>query len=269
MRVYISADMEGTAGVTGVQQTMPAEKSYDDARRLMTAEVNAAIRGAFAGGATEVRVNDSHDGMRNLLLDTLDPRAELVSGAPKPWSMVEGLEPGFDVMLCTGYHAMAGSAGTLAHTYNGLVHTSRLCGRPVGELGLNAALAGTLGVPVGCVTGDDVLQEETAGILPWARFAKVKWATGRYSARNLSHEKALQEISAAAEAAVRGADKMQVYLLDGTPDVSVTFLNSAQAALAALCPGSERISPLEVRFLHKEYSEVFRAFRAMITLAGQ
>ena len=111
MRVYISADMEGTAGVTGVLQTMPQEKQYEAARRLMVAEVNAAIAGAYDGGATYVRVNDSHDGMRNLLLDELDPRAELVSGAPKPLSMVEGIERGFDVMLCTGYHGMAGRGG--------------------------------------------------------------------------------------------------------------------------------------------------------------
>ncbi|MDA8346898.1 MAG: M55 family metallopeptidase [Thermaerobacter sp.] len=267
MRVYISADMEGTAGVTGILQTMPAEKQYDAARSLMIAEVNAAIEGAFQGGATEVRVNDSHDGMRNLLLDALDPRAELVSGAPKPLSMVEGIEAGFDVMLCTGYHSMAGSAGTLAHTYNGLVHTSRLCGRPVGELGLNAAYAGLLGVPVGLVTGDDVLQKETAEIVPWAKFALVKWAASRYAARNLSHARACEEITKGAEAAVRGAKQMQVFTLPGRPEVEVTFLNAAQAGLAALCPGSERTSPLSVRFAHDDYREVFKAFRAMITLA--
>ncbi len=268
MRVYISADMEGTAGVTGVLQTRPAEKQYDAARRLMVAEVNAAIEGAFAGGAAYVLVNDSHDGMRNLLLDELDPRAELVSGAPKPLSMVEGIEPGFDVMFCAGYHGMAGGAGTLAHTYNGLVHTSRLCGRPVGELGLNAAYAGSMGVPVGLVTGDDVLRAETAEILPWARFAQVKWALSRQAARNLPHEKAKDEIRRAAEAAVRGAAQMQVYQPAGRPEVEVTFLDAGQAGLAALCPGSERVSPITVRFAHDDFREVFRAFRAMITLAG-
>ncbi len=268
MRVYISADMEGTAGVTGVLQTMPQEKQYEAARRLMVAEVNAAIAGAYDGGATYVRVNDSHDGMRNLLLDELDPRAELVSGAPKPLSMVEGIERGFDVMLCTGYHGMAGSAGTLAHTYNGLVHTARLCGSPVGELGLNAAYAGLLGVPVGLVTGDDVLRAETEEILPWARFAQVKWAAGRHAARNLPHEQALQEIRQGAEAAVRGAGGMRVFTLSGRPEVEVTFLNAAQTGLAAICPGSERVSPLTVRFAHDDYRDVFKAFRAMITLAG-
>ncbi len=269
MRVYISADMEGTAGVTGAQQTMPGEKQYDAARSLMIAEVNAAIEGAFAGGATEVLVNDSHDGMRNLLLDAIDPRAELVSGAPKPLSMVEGLKAGFDVMFCTGYHAMAGSAGTLAHTYNGLVHSARLCGRPAGELGLNAAYAGILGVPVGLVTGDDVLRAETAEILPWSQFAQVKWAASRAAARNLPQARALEEIRRAAQAAAEGAKAMQVFRLQGRPEVEVTFMHAGQAGVAALCPGSERVSPVSVRFAHDDYREVFKAFRAMVTLARE
>ncbi len=116
MRVYISADIEGTAGVSGRSQTAAGADGYQAACRLMTEEVNAAVDGAFAGGATEVVVNDSHGQMLNLILELLDPRADLLHGAPKPWSMVEGLNASYDLMVCTGYHAMAGSAGTLAHT---------------------------------------------------------------------------------------------------------------------------------------------------------
>jgi len=267
MRVYISSDFEGTAGVSTWTQTEAGNNGYEEARRLMTGEVNAAIDGAFAGGATEVVVNDSHDTMRNLLLDQLDGRAQLITGAPKLWSMVEALDEGFDLMLCTGYHAMAGSAGTLAHTYVREVHSVALCGQPVGELTLNAYYAGACGVPVGAVTGDDVLEAEVCGLLPQAQFARVKNSRGRFGSLSLGAERVRELIRAKAAEACRACATLKPLVPPRNPEVVVTYFHAGLAQVALLCPGSERVSPLSVRFRHQDYREVLRAFRAMNTLA--
>ncbi len=268
MKVYISADMEGTAGVTGWVMTNPGEQDYDIARRLMVGEVNAAIEGAFAGGATTVVVNDSHDGMRNLPLDEMDPRALVLSGSPKAGSMVDGLSDAYDLMLCTGYHAMAGSPSTLAHTYNLTVQQVEISGRKVGELGLNAMWAGTFGVSVAMVSGDDVLEAETKDIVPWARYAQVKEARGRYGSLSRSAEAARAAIRQAAEMAVREHAAMQPLLAPENPEIKIRFTNPGQAQTAAICPGAERVDALTVAFRHKNFREVYRAFRTLVTLAS-
>lgn len=268
MRVYISADIEGTAGVSGRAQTAVGGEGYGAACRLMTEEVNAAVDGAFAGGATEVVVNDSHGQMLNLILEMLDPRADLLHGAPKPFSMVEGLDDSYDLMVCTGYHSMAGTVGTLAHTYSGaVVHQVTLSGKPVGEFALNAYFAGTFGVAVGAVTGDDELEREVTEIAPNVHFACVKEARGRFGSLSKGAERARGTIRAAVEAACRAKD-VPLLVAPALPDLVVTFMHPGQAQVAALCPGSERVSPMAVRFRHPEFREVFRAFRAMITLAS-
>ncbi|TMI77011.1 MAG: hypothetical protein E6H04_14555, partial [Bacillati bacterium ANGP1] len=121
MKVFISADMEGTAGVTDWDQVMPDQPDYARFRRLMTEEVNAAILGALEGGAKEIVVNDSHNTMRNLLIEELHPLAQLISGSPKPYSMMQGIDNTFDAVFFTGYHAAAGTQnGILDHTYSSL-----------------------------------------------------------------------------------------------------------------------------------------------------
>src|SRR5213595_776288 len=119
-----------------------------------------------AAGATRVVVNDSHWFMRNLLAEELHQAAELLSGDPKPRSMVEGIDSGFDAALFIGYHARAGTPhAVLDHTYADRIHEVRLNGRPVGELGINAALAGVSGVPVALVSGDAALAAEAKELL--------------------------------------------------------------------------------------------------------
>ena len=174
MRVYISVDMEGIAGVVHESQTDPTTPTfaaeYARFRRLMTAEANAAVEGALAAGATRALVNDSHWFMRNLLAEELHEAAELVSGDPKPRSMMQEIDQpgGFDAALCIGYHARAGTRNAiLDHTYADRIHEVRLNGKPVGELGLNAALAGVHGVPVALDrTGWDRSRRTPSG--PWS-----------------------------------------------------------------------------------------------------
>ena len=144
MQVYISVDMEGIAGVVHVDQTRRSGHDYERARRWMTAEADAAIQGAFDGGATGVLVNDSHGDMRNLVLEELDPRAELISGSLKPLSMVQGVGAAFGCALFVGYHAGAGTrAGILDHTYYGrVVARCRVNRRDWNETAINAAVCG-------------------------------------------------------------------------------------------------------------------------------
>src|SRR3954465_11944614 len=182
--------MEGIGGGSHFAPTARPCPGYDAAVRLMVGEANAAIEGACSAGASEIVVNDSHGFMFNLVPADLDPRAVLIQGQ-KPWSMVQGAggEAGgehFDVALFVGYHARAGHpSGVIAHTYSGQPTLTTLAGRPVGESGINAAVLGEWGVPVGLVSGDDALADEIADWLPWAERAIVKQTVSRRAAASV------------------------------------------------------------------------------------
>ena len=179
--VLISVDMEGIAGIATGQQVRPDGRDYPIARALMTAEANAAVAGAFDGGATSVVVNDSHGPMDNLLGEQLDRRADYVVGRPKPLGMMQEAAPGIGVVLFVGYHAGAADpGGVLAHTYNGAAFAGvRLGGRPISEAELNALIAAAAGVPVGLVTGDDVICGLAGKAFPGVVTAAVKTALGQ------------------------------------------------------------------------------------------
>jgi D-amino peptidase len=273
MRVYISVDMEGVAGVVHEDQTNPTDPrcapEYARFRRLMTAEANAAIQGAADAGATRILVNDSHWTMRNLLAEELHEAAELLSGGPKPRSMMEGIDGGYDAALCIGYHARAGTrAAILDHTYTDRLIDVRLNGRSVGELGLNAALAGVFDVPVVLVSGDaalateahDLLGDEVATVI-------VKEAVGRHAARSLAPAVACRRIrEAAAKALKRKGAKP--FTVEAPITLEADFSKTVEADMAELVPGSLRTSGRTVAFTHHDYTEVFRAWRAMHNLAA-
>jgi D-amino peptidase len=177
LRVYISVDMEGISGINGDNQTTATGSEYGRARKLMAEDANAAIRGAFAGGATDVLVNDSHGGQRNLLPEDLDPRARLISHSFKRHGMMEGLDSTFDAVIFVGYHAKAGTPrGLFAHTGSGVLRDLQVNGRSVGEGGMNALLADWYGVPVVAITGDDVAIEQQREMTPEVRGVVVKRA---------------------------------------------------------------------------------------------
>jgi len=205
MLVYISVDMEGVAGVVHVDQTRRTGHDYERARGWMTAETNAAIEGAFAAGATRVLVNDSHGDMRNLELDRLDRRAELISGSLKPLSMVQGISRDAACALFVGYHAGAASqAGILDHTYYGrVVARLRVGSRDWNETALNAAVCGQLGVPVALVTGDQTVCAQAREHLGEVMTVVVKDAITRYCARTLLPSVACEKIQLAAAKAVK------------------------------------------------------------------
>jgi D-amino peptidase len=272
VKVYISVDMEGVAGVNHPAPTGRADSRYPDAVALMVGEANAAIEGAFDGGATEVLVNDSHGSMYNLRPAELDRRARVLQGQ-KAWSMVEGAGPdrGLGIALFVGYHARAGHPrGTIAHTYSGRPTASRLNGRLVGETGINAAVLGQWGVPVGLVTGDDALAEEVADWLPWAERVVVKEAAGGSSAASLHPEAARQLICDGAAAAVKRAAGGELELLevDRPVVVEVEYVNGVTADFAAVVPGAVRFGDRGVRFEAPDPVTAYRGFLAGIRLAG-
>ena len=272
MRVYISVDMEGVAGVAHEDQTDPVDPrhagEYNRFRRLMTAEANAAIEGALAAGAERVLVNDSHWLMLNLLAEELHPAAELVSGTTKAHSMVEGVEDGFDAAMFVGYHARAGVAHAIIdHTYTDRVYEARLNGRPVGELAINAALAGTWGVPVALVSGDQALAAEARELLGGSvETVVVKHAVGRFAARSVAPAAACRLIREGATAALRRPHAP--FVLSAPIRLEVDFQFTQMADMAELVPGSIRTAGRTVAYTHDDYREVFRAWRALYNLAS-
>jgi D-amino peptidase len=272
MRVYISVDMEGIAGVVHEDQTDPIESrhagEYNRFRRLMTNEANAAIAGALEAGASGVLVNDSHWLMRNLLAEELNPGAELLSGGPKRLSMVEGIDGGFDAAMFIGYHARAGTRhATIDHTYTSRVYEARINGQPVGELALNAAMAGVHGVPVALVSGDQSLAAEARALLgSGVETVTVKQAVGRFAARSVAPEIACERIRTGAVAALKR--KHAPFTFTSPIRLEVDFIVSQMADMAELVPGSSRTGGRTVGYVDDDYREVFRAWRAMYNLAS-
>lgn len=269
MRVHISIDMEGVAGVADLSDTRPGGANYEYCRRLMTAECNAVVEGSFDAGATDVIVNDSHGDMNNLLQAELDPRARLVRGWTKGLGMVHGLDRKVDATMFVGYHAAAGHAdGVLNHTMNGRdilgVHLNTA---PAGELRLNAAMAGWIGVPVALVSGDDVVGREARELLGGVEVVTVKEAVDRFTTVSVHPTRAQSELRQAAARAVRRIAEMQPYRVDTPATLRVDWRSSSIAALCENVPGVERISAREVQFRSADYEELYRAFIVLGLLA--
>ncbi len=268
MLVYISVDMEGVAGVVHVDQTRRAGHDYERARRWMTAETNAAIAGAFDGGATAVLVNDSHGDMRNLVLDELDRRAELISGSLKPLSMVQGLTGDAACALFIGYHAGAGSrAGILDHTmYGRVVSRLRVGGSEWNETALNAAVCGSHGVPVALVTGDQTTCTQARQHLGDIATVAVKDAITRYAARTLLPAVACERIRTAARDAVRSPPRP---FQPAPPfELEIDFVNSACADAAELVPATRRVSGLACAYRAPDAATLIQVIQAWTILAG-
>jgi D-amino peptidase len=276
MRVYISVDMEGIAGVSHPKPTGRGDGEYPAAVDLMIGEANAAIEGALLAGATDVLVNDSHGGMYNLRPIDVHPAARLLQGQ-KAWSMVAGAapdengRPAFDVALFVGYHARAGHrSGTIAHTYTGAPTETRLNGRPTGEYGFNALVLGAWGIPVGLVTGDDALAAEVADWLSWTERVVVKEAHGTSAAASIHPERARVRIRDAAERAVKRARAGELKLLEVERPVviEVDFHRALQADVAAITPLADRIGDRTVRHSGPDPITAYRGFLTGIRLAS-
>ncbi len=262
-KVYISVDMEGISGVNGDDQTGPGGAEYGRARKLMAEDANAAIRGAFAGGATDVLVNDSHGGQRNLLPEDLDPRARLISHSFKRHGMMEGLDDTFDAIIFVGYHAKADAPrGLFAHTGSGVVRDLQINGRSVGEGGMNAALASWYGVPVVVVTGDDVAVAEVKESAPHVRMVAVKRAINVRATELKPLAQARKEIEAASREGVTAAART-------TPDrkgpyrVQMRYRNFTFPEVVTAFREIELVAPDTIGFTRDTMPEAYRLIRVL------
>lgn len=267
-RVFISADLEGIAGVVHGEHTRRDGREHDRARRLMTAEVNAVIEGVFEAGAREVIVNDSHGTMRNLIPELLHAKALLISGSPKPLSMMEGIQDvPYTCAMFVGYHARMNQYGVLSHTYSGsVVRDVRLNGQSMGETGINAALAGSYGVPIKLVTGDDRVCAEARQILPGIICAEVKQAITRYSARSLHPEEACNLLRERAREAM--AASVNPLILSEPVQLEISFVNAGQAEAASLVPGVEVLEPATLLYTGDNILQAFKMMRALLIVGG-
>ena len=261
MKVYISSDMEGTAGVVDWEQCRPGQPEYEHYRTLLQHEVNAAIEGALAGGADEFLVNDSHSTMQNLRPDALAGRARYLSGRHKPLYMMQGLDDSFDAVFLVSYHGSMSSAAPLSHTYNPrAIAEVSLNGTVVGESGINSLVALGHRVPVVLVTGDNRTAAEAAAINPGVRAAVVKTAITRFAADSMHPEAACALIREQAERAIQdlpGAPLPEIAL---PATLSITFRNADLAELATWLVGVERVGATTVTVRDDDPIRLYRTF---------
>ena len=271
MKVLISADMEGITGVTTWDQVTPAHPEYARFRQLMTSDVNAAVRGAFSGGAQEVLVTDGHWNGSNILVEDLDARAKLNSGSPSPMSMMQGIDGGVDAAMFVGYHARQGTPqAVLDHTWSTTcVHNVWLNDALAGEYTLNAALAGHFGVPIVLATGDQAACSQISQVIPSIGTVVVKRASGRYAAECQPPAVTVPLIEAAARHAVERLSTSHApaaYVVSPPIHLVVEFQSSDMADRAGLLPGVSR-DGLRLAFTAQDMPQAHAVFRSLVTLA--
>ena len=265
MKVFISFDMEGVAGIVDWSQCRAPGQPYEEGRRLLLGEVNAAIDGAVAGGATEIVCNDSHGTMNNLDPAALHGQASYVSGRHKPLYMMQGLDAAADVVFMVGYHgSISGESSVLSHTYNPSVisHVS-LNGVRVGESGINALVALAYGVPVGLITGDRQTAGEARPFLADAELVVVKESFTRFGASNLHPEMARAMITDGARRAVERVAGVKPPSISLPATLEVKVQTADMAEVASWVRGAERTGVRTVSIRGEDPLAMFRSFVAL------
>jgi len=271
MRVLISVDMEGVAGVVAPEDISPGNPEYERNRGYMTDEASAAVRGVLSAQPdASVVVCDAHAMFRNLLPDRLDRRCTLLRGSPRMHGMLTGIDGGVDAVCFVGYHGRAGTArSVLAHTISGSTIACVRCdGRELGELGLNAALATHHGAVAVLATGDDTLCAEAEAVVPGITTVEVKRAVGNRAAESLHPEEAYSRIQAAATTALRDPVEIPRPLFDGAVDLEVDLLRPHMLERSCLIPGVEVRGRLTLGFRAADISAACDMIEVFATLAG-
>ena len=260
MKVYMSVDLEGITGVVGTYQ-VPGSGALPEVRELVTGDVNAAIAGAKDAGATTIWVNENHSG-RDLLLEQVDPSAEVIIGKPKPLMTVDGLDSSFDCVFMIGIHARAGTKdAVLDHTWaSKFVQNLRVNGVTIGELGLNALLAAEYGVPIALVTGDSQVVQEAYDLLGDVEGVAVKTGLDRYAARCPHPSVARAAIRRGAEKAVREVSRFKPYSLQKPMKMEIDYARTSHATAATWIPTAVREGPRTVSFTVPDFVEGIKTF---------
>ncbi|MFI0938347.1 M55 family metallopeptidase [Streptomyces sp. NPDC021020] len=269
-KILVSADMEGATGVTWPADVLPGTEQWQRCRHMFTSDVNAAVAGFFDAGVDQVLVNEAHWTMRNLLLEQLDERAQMLTGRHKELSMVEGVQHGdVDGIAFVGYHTGAGTEGVLAHTYLANSITGVwVDGEPASEGRLNALVVAEYGVPVILVTGDDRTGLDARSYAPQARTVAVKDYVSRYAAVCRPPARTAADIRAAAEQAAALAVRHEP-VQAGPFTVELEFDAWHLVGAATAVPGVERTGERRVAYTLPTMYAALRAFKAVTTLVSQ
>jgi D-amino peptidase len=267
MRIYLSVDVEGVAGVVDWDQVRGDNTAYHAMCRLTTLETNEAIEGALAAGATSIIVNDSHGPMRNLLPELLHPAAELIQGRHKPMFMVEGLDESCDALFLIGYHGRAGSAhGVLNHTFS--PYETRMNGIVCSEATLNAAVAGQYGVPIALVTGDDATAAEAhTDFGPDIVTVTTKQGINRVAARMIHPQAARDAIRQGAEEATRKAKSLKPFVVTPPVTMETQWATSLHADMVEMLPTTERTGDRTVTWVSPDVRSAYRTYIAAYLIA--
>ncbi|MCM2386937.1 M55 family metallopeptidase [Streptomyces albipurpureus] len=269
MKILISADMEGATGVTWPADVLPGTPQWERCRGMFTSDVQAAALGFFDGGADDVLINEAHWSMRNLLLEQLDERVQMLTGRHKSLSMVEGVQHGdVDGIAFVGYHTGAGTEGVLAHTYLANSITGVwLNGTRASEGLLNAQVVAEYGVPVILITGDDLTCVDADGYAPNARKVAVKDHVSRYAAVCRTPTRTAADIRAAAKDAMTLAVRYEP-VRGGPFTVELEFDAEHLAAAATVVPGVAGSGERRISYTSETMYEAIRTFKAVTTIVS-
>ena len=271
MKIYISMDGEGISGIYKLSQVISSDKEYGFARRMMANDINAAVEGAFNGGATEVIVNDAHNYGDNLLIDQLDSRVKLISGADRPLTMAQGAERGADAALLIGYHRRKGAKGVISHSYAyGSMVEIRINGKLASEHDLVGMAIGYFGTPVIFLSGDDLVTGDIKESVPGIYTVVTKECIGNGSALCYHPDQTYKMISKTVEEAVKSYKTKDIKPMSAGNHINldVRFSAESQARLAMGASNAERLSENEVRYSGSDYLEVYKSFVVGSALAG-
>ncbi len=270
MKIYISADIEGIWGVVSRKQIIGESGDYLRARKLMTQEVNLVCEELFKNGVKEIVVNDSHGPMDNIIIEELHPEVSLISGYPKDLSMMEGVDETFDAAMLIGYHPKAGTQqGIFDHTYAGRVVSSlKVNGEELGESGLNALVAGHFDVPVVLVAGDDKVTMDVKNEIGDIETVAVKQTISRYCAKNLPYNQLKASYEEAVSKAVKNISKYPIKKHNTPLNLTLEFPQSVMVDKALSLPQVSKVNAKTVAFSAKDPVELYKVFRAIVTLAG-
>ncbi len=264
MKVFISVDMEGVAGIVDWAQCLAGGDDYQLGRELLVGEVNAAIAGALAAGATEILVNDAHSVMRNLSPAALGGRAAYLSGRFKPRYMMQGLDETFDAAVFLGYHAAMATPGVLSHTYNPrAIANVRLGGTVTGEAGLNALVAQHLGIPIAVITGDQYVGPEASPFCPAIASVQVKESISRYAAVHRHPLTARELIEDGVRSALGALDAIGPPAIALPATIEIEFVSPDMAEQSTWVRG---VSRLDSRTVSVTDDDPLRLYQAFITL---
>jgi len=269
MKILVAVDIEGISGVVHSEQTRAGNPEYERARRQMTAEANAAVAGAFEGGATAVVVNDSHGDFRNLLAEEIDARAELLLGKPRELGMMAGVDQGCTAAFLVGWHAKARTAGVLAHTINGFAFARVIVnGAETGEAGLYGAVAAEHGVPVALLTGDDVFIAETSVQYPGAVAVTVKRAHGNRVATGLSPQAACEAVRAGAREAMQRRAALRISPAQTAATLRLEATTVALADLFAMLPLVRRVDAVTIEWTSPTMRHAVRVLNSLSAMSA-